>query len=71
MNEVKLDTILQKISNFSLEDQYMIVQTITKRIHEARRNQIAERANEALANYHTGNVTIGTADNLIIILNND
>ena len=54
-----------------LEDQDFIVQTITKRLHELRRIQIAGRAKEAEENYCCGNVQSGTVNDLIKSLEND
>jgi hypothetical protein len=71
MIQVKLDTILQMIEDCSLEDQDFIAHTITKRINELRRNQILERAKEAEANYLSGNVQVGTVNELMNSIDND
>ncbi len=60
-----INDILQNISSLPLDEQDFIVQTISKRIHEVRRNEIAERAKEAEYNYKTGNVTSGTVNALM------
>ena len=52
-------------SSLPLDEQDFIVQIISKRIHEVRRNEIAERAKEAEYNYNTGNVTSGTVSDLM------
>ena len=60
-----INDILQNVSSLPLDEQDFIVQTISKRIHEMRRNEIAERAKEAEYNYKTGNVTSGTVNALM------
>ncbi|MDR4503905.1 MAG: hypothetical protein MRK01_03820 [Candidatus Scalindua sp.] len=65
MQESIINDILKNVSSLPLDDQDFIVQTISKRIHEVRRNEIAERAKEAEDNYNTGNVTSGTVSDLM------
>ena len=60
-----INDILQNVSSLPLDEQDFIAQTINKRIHEMRRNEIAERAKEAENNYDTGNVTNGTVNDLM------
>ena len=60
-----INDILQSVSSLPLDEQDFIVQTISKRIHEVRRNEIAERAKEAEYNYSAGNVTSGTVNDLM------
>ena len=68
---IKVNDILQTVSALSLDEQRFIVETINKRIHELRRNQIAERAEEAEHNYRTGKVTSGTVDDLMRSLDSE
>jgi hypothetical protein len=70
MQESIINDILQNVSSLPLDEQDFIVQTISKRIHEVRRNEIAERAKEAEYNYNTGNVTSGTVNELMRKLKN-
>ncbi|MCR4344322.1 MAG: hypothetical protein NUV44_06105 [Candidatus Scalindua sp.] len=65
MQESIINDILQNVSSLPLDEQDFIVQTINKRIHEVRRNEIAERSKEAENNYNTGNVTSGTVSDLM------
>ena len=60
-----INDILKNVSSLPLDGQDFIVQTISKRIHELRRNQIATRAKEAEYNYNTGNVASGTVKDLM------
>ena len=69
--QVNVNKILQEVSTLSLEDQDFIVQTITNRLRELRRIQIAERAKEAEENYRYGNVQRGTVSDLMKSLDND
>lgn len=64
-NGIKVNNILQEVSNLTLEEQDFIVNTVNKRIHEARREMIAERGKEAENNLSNGNVITGTADDLM------
>ena len=65
MIKLSVNEILKNVSNLPLEEQDFIVQTISKRIHELRRNQIAERVKEAEENYNAGNTTTGKVDGLL------
>lgn len=65
MIKLSMNEILKNVSSLPLEDQDFIVQTISKRIHELRRNQIAERVKEAEENYNSGNTTSGNIDDLM------
>jgi hypothetical protein len=60
-----INDIIENISSLPLEEQDFIVQTISKRIHEARRNEIADRVKEAEQNYKKGRVTSGTVKDLM------
>ena len=66
-----VNDILQSVSSLPLDEQDFIVQTISKRIYEVRRNEIAERAKEAEYNYNTGNITSGTVNDLMKSLQNE
>ena len=61
---------IQNVSSLPLDEQDFIVQTVSKRKHEIRRNQIAERAKETEQNYNAGNVTSGTVNDLMEELEN-
>ncbi len=65
MKESTINDILQNVSTLPLDEQDYIVQTISKRIHEVRRNEIAKRAKEAEYNNQRGNVTSGTVNDLM------
>ena len=60
-----INDILKNVSSLPLDEQDFIVQTISKRIHELRRNQIATREKEAEYNYNTGNIGSGTVNDLM------
>jgi|GEM_PF-2091489 len=65
MPESTLDRMLEMISNLSLEDQEFLVDTVTHRINDAKREQILFRAKQAEANYQLGEVETGTVDDSI------
>ena len=60
-----INDILKNVSSLPLDEQDFILQTISKRIHELRRDQIATRAKEAEYKYNTGNVASGTVNDLM------
>jgi hypothetical protein len=60
-----INEILNTISSLSLEEQYFIVDTLTKRIQDRRRSQIAARGQQAQENYQQGMVTSGTVADLM------
>ena len=65
MYHANINEILQTISSLPTEDQYFIADTLSKRLHDVRRNQIATRGVEAEKNYQTGNVMSGTVADLM------
>ena len=65
MPESTLDRMLEIISTLSLEDQEFLVDTVTHRINDAKREQILFRAKQAEANYQLGEVETGTVDDLM------
>ena len=54
MYNANINEILQTISSLPTEDQYFIADTLSKRLHDIRRTQIAARGAEAERNYQTG-----------------
>ena len=60
-----INEILNTISSLSLEEQYFIIETLTKRIQDHRRSQIAARGQQAQENYQQGMVTSGTVADLM------
>jgi len=70
-NSIKVNDILQEVSHLTLEEQDFIVNTLNKRIHEVRRDEIAERGKEAKNNFRNGNVITGTADDLMKRVDDD
>ncbi len=70
-NGIKVNNILQEVSHLTLEEQDFIVNTVNKRIHEVRREKIAERGKEAENNLSNGNVITGTADDLMKRVDDD
>jgi hypothetical protein len=65
MQLININEILNTISSLSLEEQYFIVDTLTKRIQDRRRSQIAARGQQAQENYQQGMVTSGTVADLM------
>ncbi len=66
-----VNEILNTISHLSLEDQYFIVDTLTKRIQDIRRLQIATRGQQAQENYQQGQVTSGSVADLMKVIADD
>ena len=65
MQLININEILNTISALSLEEQYFIVDTLTKRIQDRQRLQIAARGQQAQENYQQGMVTSGTVADLM------
>ena len=53
---LQVNVILQETARLPLTDQEFIVETLTKRLRELRRAEIAARAQEAETNYRGGHV---------------
>jgi hypothetical protein len=66
-----MNDILSQIAILSFDDQVYIADIVNHRINEQRRNQLANRINEAETNYAAGNVTAGTAEDLFAALDDD
>jgi len=61
---VQIQQVLSSIETLSTEDQEYIVSLVRKRLAESKREKIKRRAEEAVANYESGNVTSGSVDDL-------
>ena len=61
---LQVNVILQETARLPLTDQEFIVETLTKRLRELRRAEIAARAQEAETNYRGGHAQSGTVDDL-------
>ena len=64
-----LQEVLKEIATFPLEDQEYIAEMLSKRLQEAKRSQLLQRAKEAEENYRSGKVIIGTVKDLMVSLN--
>ena len=64
---LQVNVILQETARLPLNDQEFIVETLTKRLRELRRAEIAARAQEAEANYRGGHAQSGTVDDVLNI----
>ena len=71
MYSTDINEILQTISSLPTEDQYFIADTLSKRLHDIRRTQIATRGAEAEKNYQTGNVMSGAVADLMRATDDD
>lgn len=66
-----INEIIESIAVLPTEDQYFIMDTLNKRIHENRRAEIAQRGEEAQKNYQNGNVMSGTVTDLMKAIDDD
>jgi len=67
----QMNDILSQIATLPFDDQVYIADIVNHRINEQRRNQLANRVNEAETNYAAGNVTTGTVEDLFAALDDD
>ncbi|MGE0087579.1 MAG: hypothetical protein AB7S75_24480 [Desulfococcaceae bacterium] len=71
MQPMTVNEILQGISVLPPEDQYFISETLSRRIRDLKRRQLAQRAAEAEKNCKTGRVFSGNVADLMKAANND
>lgn len=64
MPTLTFDEALSSIEKLPLEQQETLIETIHKRLIEARRKEIAKNARETLGAYRAGKVKRGTARDL-------
>jgi len=62
---VQIEQVLHNIETLPLEDQEYIISVMEKRLIESRRMAFKKRAEEAIANYESGDVCSGTIDELL------
>lgn len=64
-----IHTILEEIDSLDIDDRVYLYDILTRRLIDARRKAIAERATEARDNYLSGQCRRGTVDELLDDLN--
>jgi len=62
---VQIQQVLHNIEILSLEDQEYLISVLEKRLIESRRMALKKRAEEAIANYESGDVCSGSIDELL------
>jgi hypothetical protein len=70
-SSINLNQVLQNISELSLDDQLYLSELLQKRLIDVRRNEIANRVQEAEANYRSGNVRSGSVADLMMLSDDD
>jgi len=63
-----LDRVLDAAMELPLEQQEMLVQILTNRIIESRRDEIASDAAVSIAEFHAGRLKVQTASEAILDL---
>jgi len=53
MQTITVNDILRNISSLSIEEQYVIAETLNEKVYDLRRSQIFIRAEKAEINYRT------------------
>jgi ribosomal protein S1 len=64
MSTTALNRLIEDFSQLPMDDKEYAVDVIKKQLTEAKRNAIAKRAKEAMANLKKGAVRKGTAQDL-------
>ena len=64
MHQARIDEIIQGFMDLPATDKEYVAEIIEKQLVEARREQIARRAKQAMAHYRRGNVERGTVKEL-------
>ena len=70
-SSINLNQVLQNISELSVEEQLYLSELLQKRLIEVRRTEIANRVQEAEANYRSGNVRPGSVADLMMLSDDD
>ena len=61
---LSFDEILSNVESLTVEDQDLLFEIIQKRRIEARREEIAKNAQEAIKSFHNGTAKSGNLDDL-------
>ncbi len=64
-NQVSINEILETVSKFTIEDQSMLSEIISKRVIEARRNELVNVVKESREEYSKGLTGQGTVDDFL------
>jgi hypothetical protein len=70
-SSINLNQVLQNISELSLDEQLYLSELLQKRLIDVRRTEIANRVQEAEANYRSGNVRSGSIADLMMLSDDD
>jgi hypothetical protein len=65
----RLDQVLESIEVLSIEDQEMLLDLLSKRLIERRREEISRHIEQAQEDYEKGNLFRGTVEDVIAELN--
>jgi len=65
MSMIAIDKVLENISEFTINDQEIIMDIVNKRIIEKKRNNIFKNYKKTMNNYKKGNVKSGSVEDLI------
>lgn len=63
--ELTFNSLLEAISTFPIEDQYLISEIIRSRVVEERRKLIAENIRESKVEYNSGKTGSGSVDDFL------
>ena len=64
MSATALNKLIEEFSHLPMDDKEYVVDIIKKQLTEAKRDAIAKRAKEAMANFKRGAVSRGTVQDL-------
>ncbi|NOQ35365.1 MAG: hypothetical protein GQ569_05650 [Methylococcaceae bacterium] len=68
---VGINNALKTIESLSLDEQSYLVDVINRRLHDLKRNQLADSVKKAELDYQQGNTQSGSVDDLFSVLDDD
>ena len=71
MNNSSINKVIEEFSHLPPEDKEYVAEIIRKQVIEAKRDRLAERAQEARANFQRGSVKTGSLKDLMEDLDSD
>ena len=71
MNNSNINKVIEEFSHLPSEDKEYVADVIRKQLIEAKRDRLAERAPEAIANFERGSAKTGSLKDLMEDLNSD
>lgn len=71
MGTSHISNLINEYASLSFEDKEYAVELLQKQLNDCKRDEIRNRADEALSNMNAGNSKSGTLDDLFADIEND